>query len=79
MQPAKLRFGLVHQTIKVVEELISEEGIVREVKLSSSIPERVVVALSREVEPLGMTKLITLKVKVSLSSKSMRDQPDHLV
>jgi hypothetical protein len=63
----------------VIEELVSEEGIVREIKLSSSIPERVVVALSREIEPLGMTELVTLKVKVSLSSKSMCDQPDHLV
>lgn len=60
MQPAKLGLGGLHRRIKLIEELVAEETIVENVPLSPGVPERVSVALSWEIEPLRVTKLVAL-------------------
>lgn len=47
-----LGLEVVHLGIERVEVLVSKERVVGKVELSSSIVERVVVSLTREVEPL---------------------------
>lgn len=51
-QPVTLGLEVVHLGIESVEVLVSKERVVGEVELSSSVMERVVVSLTREVEPL---------------------------
>lgn len=68
MEPSVLGLAVVHLPVKVVEELVSQQMVFREVELSSSIPEGVVVALSGEVKPLRVAKLITFEVEVTLTS-----------
>jgi len=51
-KPVVLRLEVVHLRIERVEVLVSKQRVVGKVKLSSSIVERVVVSLTREVEPL---------------------------
>lgn len=79
MEPSVLGLGVVHLPVKVVEELVAQQMVFREVELSSSIPEGVVVSLSGEVKPLRMAKLITFKVEVTLTSQAMCEKADHLV
>lgn len=79
MQPAILGFGQVHGTVKVVEVLVPEETVLSQVELATSIPERVAVALAREVEPLRMTEFVTLKVEPAFTSKTVGEETDHLV
>lgn len=79
MQPAILVLAQVHGAVKVVEELIPKEAVLGQVQLAASIPERVLIALAGEVQPLGVTKLVALKVEVALASESMGQQTDHLV
>jgi hypothetical protein len=59
---------MVHQLVKGVEEFVSKEIILCEVELSTSVPKRIVISRSREIEPLWVTKFIAFKVKVSLSA-----------
>lgn len=78
-QPAVLALGGVHCAIKVVQKLVSKQMIISEVQLASSIPERVLVALAREVKPFRMAKFIALKVQVAFAAESVGQQTNHLV
>lgn len=68
VQPTILVFALVHQSVEMVEILVSQQWVVRQVQLPSSIPERVAVSLTWEIEPLGVPKLIALKVEIALAA-----------
>ena len=78
-QPSVLGLTLVHQPVEVVEKLIAKEVVVCEVKLTASVPEGVVVALTRKVKPLRVAELVALEVEVTLASKAVSEQADHLV
>lgn len=79
VEPAILRLEMLHSGIKLVEELVSEEAIIHKVELSASIVERVSVSFSWEIEPFWMTKLVALKVEVTLTTKGVCKQTNHLV
>ena len=79
VQPAVLVLAQVHRPVKVVEELVTQEVIFRKVELASGVPERVLVALTGEVKPLGVAELVALKVEVTLTSQSVGKETDHLV
>lgn len=63
----------------MVEELISQQVVIGEVELPSGVPERVLVAFTREVKPLGVTKLIALEIEITFATEGVCEQSDHLV
>lgn len=78
-QPAKLGFAVVHEAVKLVQELVAQEMVLGKVELSSGVPEGVVVAFAGEVEPLGVTKLVAFEVEVAFTSQAVGEETDHLV
>ena len=50
--------GMVHGGVEIVEEAVLEELVVDEVELTPRVVVRLVVADSREVEPLGVPELV---------------------
>ena len=79
MKPSVLLLGPLHLAIKVVQEAVSEQVIVGQIELTTGIVKAVAVAFTWKVEPFGVTKLIALEVEVSLATKSVSDEADHLV
>lgn len=79
VQPAILLLGPLHLAVKVVQEVVAEDLVIDKVELAASVVEAVAVALTREVKPFGVSKLVSFEVEVSLTSKTVCDQTDHLV
>lgn len=79
VQPAVLVLGQVHRPVKVVEVLVTQKTIFRKVELAPGVPERVLVALTGEVKPLGVAELVAFKVEVTLTSQGMGKETDQLV
>lgn len=79
VQPAQRRLGPVHGPVEGVEVPVAQQRVVRQVQLPPRVPERVLVALAREVQPLRVPELVALEVQVALPAQPMREEPDHLV
>ena len=79
VQPAILLLGPLHLAVKVVQEVVAEDLVIDKVELAAGVVEAVAVALTREVKPFGVSKLVSFEVEVSLTSKTVCDQTDHLV
>lgn len=79
VQPAVLVLGQVHRPVEVVEVLVTQEAILGKVELASGVPERVLVALAGEVEPLRVAELVALEVEVTLTTQGMGEETDQLV
>ena len=79
VQPAVAVLGQVHLAVELVEVLVPQERVLGEVQLPSRVPERVLVALAREVEPFWVTEFVTLEVEIALAAQAVREQADHLV
>lgn len=62
-QPAVLVLGAVHVPVKEVELTVPEVIRVHEVKLSPCVVVTLVVPLSREIQPLGVSKLVPWDTK----------------
>lgn len=62
-QPAILVFGSVHVPVKAVELAVTEVIRVHKVKLSPCVMVTLVVPLSREIQPLWVSKLISCDIK----------------
>ena len=76
------------QQILIINQVPLSPGNVSKLNLNhhhiavSSVPGIVItfsVAHSRKVQPLGVTKLISNEVEISLSRQTMHQQSDHLV
>lgn len=78
-EPSDLGLCVVHSAIKVAQELVTEQLVVYNVPLTTSIVEGRVVAGAGEIKPLGMTKLVSNKGQVTLTSKTVGHQADHLM
>lgn len=74
MEPAVLFLRPLHLPIKLVEELVAKEVVIRQIELSPGIPEAVIIALSREVQPLWMAELIAFEIEVPFTSKAVCDE-----
>ena len=57
-EPVTALLGMVHGGVEIVEEAVLEELVVDEVELTPRVVVRLVVADSREVEPLGVSELV---------------------
>ena len=79
MQPPVPRFCPLHLGIEIIQEPISEELVVDEIELTAGVVEAVIVAGTREVEPLGMAKLVAFEVEVAFAAETVRDEPNHFV
>lgn len=79
VEPAVLVLGKLHGAVELVEELVPQQVVLGEVELAASVPEGVVVAGPREVEPFGVAELVALEVQVALAAEGVGDEPDHLV
>ena len=64
-EPLVLFVEVLHGGIELVQHLVAQEIIVNEVKLPSRVVERVVVSSTGEVEPFGVTKLVSCRVSVA--------------
>jgi hypothetical protein len=64
-KPPILTFSVLHGSIKIVEELVTQERVVDEVELSSCIVERVVISCTREVKPFRVSKLVSYRSEYS--------------
>lgn len=62
-QPAVLVLGAVHVPVKEVELTVPQVIRVHEVKLSPCVVVTLVVPLSREIQPLGVSKLVPWDTK----------------
>lgn len=62
-QPAVLVLGAVHVPVKGVELTVTEVIRVHKVKLSPSVVVTLIVPLSREIQPLWVSKLIPCDIK----------------
>jgi hypothetical protein len=78
-QPLVHRLQVVHVLVKLVEVLVPQQLVFDQVELSSSVLERVAVSFSREIHPFRVTKLVTLKVEVALTSERVDNETNHLV
>lgn len=78
-EPAEAPLGGVHGPVEGVEQAVPQQRVVRQVQLPPRVPERVLVALAREVQPLRVPELVALEVEVPLAAQPVRQQPDHLV
>lgn len=79
LQPTEAALAGVHETIKVVEELVPEQVVVGQVKLAPGVPKGVLVALAGEVQPFRVTKLVTLEVEIALAAETVGQEANHLV
>lgn len=78
-QPLVHGLEVVQDLVEFVQVPVSEEWVVDQVELTSSVLERVPVTLSREVHPFGMAELVAFKVQVTFTAKSVTNESDHLV
>lgn len=79
MQPSVASFKILHGSIKVVEKSVSQEGIIEDIPLPSSVVVRVVVSGTREVEPFRVAEFITLKVEITFATQSVSEESNHFV
>ena len=70
---------LVHLFVEVAELAVAQVFVAKQVPLASAVVIAEVVALAREVNPLGMAKLVAHEVKIAFTAKTLRQQADHLV
>ncbi len=69
----------VHGRIPGPQLRVPQVLVIHEVPLAATVIVRVLVALSWEVHPLRMTKLVAHEVEIRLSAERLRNEPDHLV
>ena len=75
----ELSFCLVHNDIELAKLAVSQVFVISQVPLSSAVIITVTIALSWEVNPLRMSKLISHKVQISFTSQTLRNEPYHLM
>ena len=63
----ELNFCLVHYDIELTKLAVSEVFIISQVPLSSAVIITIAIALSWEVNPLRMSKLISHEVQISFT------------
>lgn len=71
VQPPVVLLRQVHLAVELVEVLVPQEAVVREVQLAPRVPERVLVSLAREVEPFRMAKFVALEVEVAFAPEAV--------
>lgn len=79
VQPAVLLLSPIHCPVKIVQKTVSEELVPREVELATGVHERVSIPLTGEIEPLRVSKLVTLEVKIALSAQGMGQESNEFV
>ena len=75
----ELSFCLVHNDIELAKLAVSQVFVISQVPLSSAVIITVTIALSWEINPLRMSKLISHEVQISFTSKTLRNEPNHLM
>jgi hypothetical protein len=75
----ELNFSRVHYFIEFTELSVSQVCIVHKIPLPSAVIITVSIALTREVDPFWMSKLVTHEVEICLTTQALRNEPDHLV
>lgn len=70
---------LKHRFVEVAKVVIAEVVVVNEVPLAAGVLVRPAVALTREVYPLGMAKLVAHEVEIAAVDGRDGQQLDHLV
>jgi hypothetical protein len=78
-QPLELVFQFIHCFVKCFECSISQLLVVTDAPLSSAVMVTESIALSGEINPLWMAKLIPHEVQVCFSTKTHGEKSDHLV
>jgi hypothetical protein len=71
MKPAVFGFDVLHGGVEFVEVLVAEEFVIWEVELAARVPETVVVAFAREVEPFWVSEFVAFEVKVAFATESV--------
>lgn len=79
VQPAVVGLRQVHLAVELVEVPVPQQVVFGQVELAPRVPERVLVALAREVEPFRVAELVAFEVEVALAAEAVRQQSDHLV
>jgi len=79
VQPAVLFLGPLHLGVKLVQESVAQHVIVGEVELAPGVPEAIVVAFAREVEPFRVTEFVAFEVEVAFAAEAMGDEADQFV
>merc|ERR1719400_1899509 len=69
----------VHLFVPKIQMLVTEVRVVHETPLPPGMMIALLVANPWEVQPLGMTKLVSDEVQPTLSTQSVDKEPDHLV
>ena len=68
-----------HLAVEITEEMIVKVGVVDKIPLAARILVAPSVALAREVNPFGMTKLVAHEVQVATVHGRSRYKANHLV
>ena len=68
-----------HSRIEITQIMITQSGVVYQMPLAACIFVRPAVAFTREVNPFGMTELVTHEIQITAVDCRSRKQADHLV
>jgi hypothetical protein len=64
-EPLVLLVEVLHGGIKLVQHFVTQEVVVDEVELPPGVVERVVVSSTGEVEPFGVTELVSCRALIA--------------
>lgn len=69
MQPTECALSVVHGLVEIVQKSIPKKMVFGQIQLPTGIPERIVVSLTRKVQPFRVPKLIALKIEITFATK----------
>mmetsp|Transcript_19026 Transcript_19026/g.32057 ORF Transcript_19026/g.32057 Transcript_19026/m.32057 type:complete len:462 (+) Transcript_19026:287-1672(+) len=69
----------LHQFIKGLKEFVAQQIILRQIPTTSAVMMTPAILRAREVDPLGVPKLVAHEVQIALAAQGQHDQTDHLV
>lgn len=73
VQPPVVLLRQVHLAVELIQVLVPQETVLCEVHLTPRIPERVLVPLTRKVEPFWMAEFVAFEVEVAFTPEAVRE------
>ena len=79
VEPGMLSLERLHGRVESLELRIPKQRVFCEVPATACHAERVTIRRRREVDPLGVAKLVTHEIEIGLAAERTREQPHHLM
>mmetsp|Transcript_108129 Transcript_108129/g.271993 ORF Transcript_108129/g.271993 Transcript_108129/m.271993 type:complete len:307 (-) Transcript_108129:1111-2031(-) len=78
-QPLEAALAGLHELVKRLEELVTQEVVLRQVPAPTAMMVTPSILWTREVNPLGVAELVSHEVQVAFASEAQNQEADHLV